>query len=127
MSDKPWSKRAFQCYRCPKDGAADKSRGCPRWWKTVQTNVQTGETKVWEECGDVQWPVYATEIIKASNRPAAAVESCRNEVAVGLARVASVMADAVALAVPGMMLAGPRDKSLEIADGTPRLDNGSGK
>ena len=87
MTDKPWSKRAHQCYRCPKDGAADGTRGCPRWWKTVQVSV-TGETKVWEECGDVHWPVYATEIIKASNRPAAAIESTRNEMVRGLAAIA---------------------------------------
>ena len=87
MADKPWSKRAYQCYRCPKDGVTDGSRGCPRWWRTVQTNTATGETKIWEECGDVQWPVYATEIIKASNRPAAAIESMRNEVVRGLSIV----------------------------------------
>jgi hypothetical protein len=87
LSDLPWSKRAFVCHQCPKDGAADSSRGCPNWWKTVQTNT-LGETRLWEECGFVQWPIYATEIIKASNRPAAAIESTRNEIAQGLARIA---------------------------------------
>ena len=84
----PWSKRSHQCYRCPKDGAGDKSRGCPLWWKTVQTNAQTGETRVLEECGHVQLPIYLTEVIKAANRPAAAIESTRNEIAQGLTRIA---------------------------------------
>ena len=90
MADKSWSKRAHQCYRCPKDGAGDNSNGCPKWWKTVQTNIQTGEVKVWEECGDVQIATYLTEVIKASNRPAAAVESMRNEMVVGLGKIVEV-------------------------------------
>lgn len=64
----------------------DRSDGCPLWWVTRWTNGS--EEKEIAQCGLVQLPHYLTEVIKASNRPAAAIESTRNEIAVGLARVA---------------------------------------
>lgn len=107
-----YSKNALNCSKCP--GKAGDG-GCPMWWNTVHTDGAT--IKTISSCGYEQLPLYLIEVVKASNRPAAAVESCRNEVALGLARVASVMADAVSLAMPGMMIAA-REKSLEIEDGT---------
>lgn len=91
-----WSKDAVNCRRCPRDGSRDGSRGCPLWWKTVQTEVETGRERIWEECGLVQLPVYLVEVIKASNRPAAAVESMRNEMALGIERVARALPRLVA-------------------------------
>lgn len=54
------------------------------WWKTVQTELETGRERIWEECGFVQLPTFLVEVIKASNRPAAAVESMRNEMVRGM-------------------------------------------
>ena len=80
IKESTWSKNANICHKCPKDGASDGSRGCPWWWKTTHENVSTNEIKVIEECGKVQLPLFLVEVIKASNRPAAAVESARNEI-----------------------------------------------
>ena len=65
-----YSKDAFKCHKCPKEG-------CPLWWKTIWTDGK--EEKIVESCGYEQLPLYLTEVIKASNRPAAGVESLRNE------------------------------------------------
>lgn len=71
-------KRAFQCKKCPENNGPD---GCPMWWETVWENAQGGETKLIKACGYTQLPLYLTEVIKASNRPAAATEGLRNQVA----------------------------------------------
>jgi len=79
-----FSKHAFDCARCP--GKAGDG-GCPAFWETIWERP-TGETKIIKGCGFEQLPLYLTEVIKASNRPAAAIESTRNEIANGLARIA---------------------------------------
>lgn len=50
------------------------------------TNAQTGQEKV-VNCSFQALMPALVEVIKASNRPAAAVESTRNEIARGLERV----------------------------------------
>ncbi len=80
-----YSEHAFDCARCP--GKAGDG-GCPAFWSTVHENPQTGETKVINACGFEQLPLYLIEVIKASNRPAAAVESMRNEMVKGLGAIA---------------------------------------
>lgn len=72
---------------CPETADTAQKRYCPWWWETVQTNA-LGEQRVLRSCGVTQLPTYLIEVIKASNRPAAAVESVRNELAVGLSRIA---------------------------------------
>ena len=47
------------------------------WWTTVWNDGK--DEKIIESCGYEQLPQYLTEVVKASNRPAAAVESLRNE------------------------------------------------
>lgn len=63
------------------------------WWSTVHENTKTGETQVLEECGFAQLPLYLTEVIRASNRPAAEVGAIRYELGAGLRRVARVMGE----------------------------------
>ena len=53
----------------------------------VVQDADTGETRIERMCGWTAMPIFLTEVIKASNRPAAAVESTRNEIAAGLAEV----------------------------------------
>jgi hypothetical protein len=79
----------FDCDRCPKNSDPAQGRHCVMWWETVHTNVQSGEIKTVRSCGFTQLPLYLVEVIKAANRPAAAIESTRNEIARGLAKVAS--------------------------------------
>lgn len=83
----PYSKNAFNCAKCPGKGG---DGGCPMWWETVWENGE-GATKLVKGCGFEQLPLYLTEVIKASNRPAAAVEATRNEIASGFQRVAQAM------------------------------------
>jgi hypothetical protein len=82
---------AFQCAKCPENGDETKGAACPCWWETVQTDIQSGEIKIWKSCAWQQLPVYLTEVIKASNRPAAAVESMRNQIAQGFTKVADAL------------------------------------
>jgi hypothetical protein len=84
-----WSKRSLDCARCPKDGRGDRSDGCPLWWRTRWQNG--AEEKEIVDCGLVQLPTYLAEVIKASNRPAAAIESTRNEISAGFAQVVRQM------------------------------------
>ena len=76
-------RNAFNCKRCPQ---SNDDRGCPVWWETVW-EAPSGETRTIRSCGFTQIPLYLTEVIKASNRPAAAVEGVRNETAEGFERI----------------------------------------
>lgn len=74
------------CVRyCPRHNDADHG-GCPGWWETIRTNPE-GEQKIVKSCYLQQLPEYLIEVIRASNRPAAAVESCRNVIADGFVGV----------------------------------------
>lgn len=70
--------------KCPESGEE-----CPCWSEIVQESAQTGEVRVLKDCIFRLMPVLLIEVIKASNRPAAAVESVRNEMFRGLAMVAN--------------------------------------
>lgn len=48
------------------------------WWELVMQNPGTGEEKLTKDCGYQLMPMLLVEVIKASNRPAAAMESMRN-------------------------------------------------
>lgn len=52
-------------------------------------NPETHETKVQRDCLFRLLPVFLIEVIKASNRPAAAIESTRNELITGLGAIAA--------------------------------------
>lgn len=82
-------KKAFKCqYYQGKDG---KPCDCPAWTGLVETNLVTGEVRNKEDCVYKLLPSLMVEVIKAANRPAAAVESCRNEIVLGLKRIADNM------------------------------------
>ena len=68
---------AFNCDNCPK---TNDETGCPVWWEFIETNDVTGHERITKECGFVSMPRLFVEVIKASNRPAAVMESMRNEI-----------------------------------------------
>lgn len=82
------------CDLCPHKGTG---RGCPAWVGpesgtiVMETHVATGEERPIRGCYYQVMPRLMVHVIQASNRPAAAIESTRNEIAVGLARLAGVM------------------------------------
>ena len=80
-------RNAWNCKKCP--GRNDE-QGCPAWIEYMQENVGTGEQRLSKECLFQALPVFLVEVVKASNRPAAAVESMRNEVASGFGRLVQV-------------------------------------
>lgn len=84
-------KAAFQCAKCPRNADPERGPSCPAWWETIHTNVATGEEKTWKSCAWEQLPHYLIEVIKAANRPAAAIEGTRQEIAQGLSRVATTI------------------------------------
>lgn len=57
----------------------------------METNIRTGEERFITGCFYQVIPRLMVEVIKASNRPAAAIESTRNEIAEGLHRVAQAV------------------------------------
>lgn len=67
----------FDCDNCPRTSDEKLSRFCVVWWEYSQIN-SSGEQRTVKECGFRSLPIFLTEVIKASNRPAAAVESIRN-------------------------------------------------
>lgn len=75
------------------------AKACPAWISEqagfMETNISTGEERFIVGCFFQVIPKLMVEVIKASNRPAAAVESMRNETTLGLARIAGVMGDAI--------------------------------
>lgn len=79
---------AWNCKRCPE---RNDEQGCPAWTEYTQELPSTGEQRLRKECLFQALPVFLIEAIKASNRPAAAVESMRNEMAGGLVRLAQAL------------------------------------
>ena len=68
---------------CPRNNDPKRGKYCPAWLEYTETNVQTGEERITKECSFQAIPRFFVETIKASNRPAAAMESSRNEIARG--------------------------------------------
>lgn len=75
---------------CPENSDPKKGNYCPFWADSgnhfVETNTQTGEERI-EQCGAKVMVKGQIEVIKASNRPTAAVESVRNEIVNGFSQV----------------------------------------
>lgn len=68
---------------CPRTNNPAMPRYCPAWSDgIVWTDTRTGQ-EVIKNCGLEMLIPAMIEVIKASNRPAAAVESCRNEIVQG--------------------------------------------
>ena len=76
---------------CPRNNDPKSGKYCPVWMEMIETNVQTGEERVTKDCGFKLQQRLMIEVIKASNRPAAAIESTRNEIAEGFNKVGSIM------------------------------------
>lgn len=49
------------------------------WWEFLAQPVGQTQSEIKKMCGYQALPIFLTEVISASNRPAAAVESLRNE------------------------------------------------
>lgn len=109
--------RAFGCSRCPGNAGPE---GCPAWTELIETNA-SGEVRVSKGCLLQLAPRIMVEVIKASNRPAAAVESMRNEVAAGLSLVASTLPGMVAAAAARALAAG---EAVRAEGGPPCLTGG---
>lgn len=74
---------------CPETSDPGRKWYCPWFWETIATDIATGKETLVRSCGAGQLQTYMIEVIKASNRPAAAVESMRNEMVNGVATLAA--------------------------------------
>ena len=77
--------KAFKCKKCPQSNG---EKGCPMWWEFMALDIASGKEELKKMCGYAALPTFLTAVIEASNRPAAAIESTRNEIAKGLKKVA---------------------------------------
>jgi len=77
---------------CPRTADPDAKRYCPFWNDDpmIWENAKTGESRAYH-CAAAMTMQTQKEVIAASNRPAAAVESVRNEISQGLGQVAGIM------------------------------------
>ena len=83
-------KNAFECKDCP-----ESEKGCPCWTEIIETNLQSGEERITKDCLYKLLPRLMVEVIKASNRPAAAVESMRNSLVANLSGGFSALVNAM--------------------------------
>lgn len=83
---------AFKCDKCPKSN--DES-GCPAWQEIIMENPRTGDTSIEKGCLYVMMPKLLVQVIQAANRPAAAIESTRNELVQALGNMSQGIAVAL--------------------------------
>lgn len=76
---------------CPRNNDSQLGSYCPVWVEYIQTEINTGEERVVKECGYQANLKFLIEVLKASNRPAAAIESTRNEIAKGFTEIVQRM------------------------------------
>ena len=76
---------------CPRNNDPQAGTYCPAWTEYVQTNVQTGEERIVKQCVFQAIPHFMIETLMASNRPAAAMETTRNELAKGFSEISRQM------------------------------------
>lgn len=69
-------KNAFKCEDCPE---TNTKHGCPAWVEYSQTNMQTGEERIKKGCLGQELIPMLTQVIMASNRPAAEIGKMRGE------------------------------------------------
>lgn len=79
MSQKNLS-ASFECGKCPKNNDPEIGRACVMWWEFIQTEVTSGKEQLTKMCGYQALPIFLTEVIKASNRPAAEISAMRGEI-----------------------------------------------
>lgn len=86
---------------CPRTSNPEAKHYCPAWSAgVVYRHDVTGEERVVNCAFEALMPAL-TQVIAASNRPAAAIEATRNEIAEGLGRVAQAMAQVPMRLLPG--------------------------
>lgn len=73
--------------QCPRNADPENGAWCPAWTEISETNTVTREERLTKDCLFQLMPRLMVEVIKASNRPAAAVESARNEISDGLRHI----------------------------------------
>lgn len=108
---------AFECSDCPRNNDPLRGRSCPVWWEWTAENPD-GQTRIERMCGYAGMPVFLVHVLAASNRPAAAIESTRNEIARGLGAVAEQMARGFS----GLRLVSPQSDQPAIESDLPPLD-----
>jgi hypothetical protein len=75
---------------CPENDGPD---GCKGWWEILHTHQASQEQKIVKACflAPEMLPTMLIQVIAASNRPAAAAESLRNEIMTGFGLLAEAM------------------------------------
>lgn len=102
------------CGPCPHKFNED---GCPFWLRAELGVVETkpdGETRVFSGCQfyDGLLVRWLSHVIAAANRPAAAVESMRNEVAEGFEK----MAGAFGVAIPELIALAGKNAEMRLIE-----------
>ena len=98
-------KKAFTCKKCP--GRNDEL-GCPCWVEFMETNIVSGEERLWKGCIFAALPRMLVEVIKASNRPAGEISAMRCEIVNGFTQLAGTPIQ-VLLAEAQKQLSGEKD------------------
>ena len=103
---------ADHCKHCPHPD------GCPAWIGPehgfMETNVQTGDDRLVTGCFYQVIPKLMIHVVKAANRPAAAMQSFRNDVVAGLAQMIQAMPKAL-----------PHEPRHRVVDGHKVVDDAS--
>lgn len=76
--------------RCPRNNDPEKGTYCPAWTEYMESNPQ-GEERLQKECLFSAMPKFMIHTLAAANRPAAAIESLRNETTDHLGQIASAI------------------------------------
>jgi len=76
---------------CPRNNDPKSGKYCPAWVEYTETNPQTNEERIQKECMFSAMPKFMIHTLSAANRPAAAIESTRNEIAKGFSKVSQAM------------------------------------
>lgn len=104
----PYSKRSFECHRCPRDGAVDKSSGCPSWISfadgVAAIDHQTREERFVEGCSHRLMPQILRDLTRATYNHAAASESGRDTTLVQITTLRDEMMAAIQRELPVAML-----------------------
>ena len=85
------NKKYLKAFACITGDCPQSVEGCPMWSEIIQTNISNGEERMLCGCYPQISLLADVEVIKASNRPAAAVESTRNEIVKGFEKVTNTV------------------------------------
>ena len=78
---------------CPRNNDPANGAYCPAWTEYVETNEQTGEERIQRECTFTALPKFLVHTARAANRPAAAIETARNELVEGFTRMNQILSN----------------------------------